>query len=208
LLLSAGNDSVSNVLIIGVYNILRPERVYSKINEEFLSEFPSLIDEVTYDKAKRLPYRTAVIKEVLRVSPAQPGITPRVVPPEGFDLYRERVPGDVNFNTSAYLLNRHSSIFKDPDIFDPCPWLDPSSAYLDKYVAIIYRGTRQCVGKDVALCELYALLANLFGRFELEIGNTSDEDMECVDLLLTYFSWEEILCEVTKKEGLRNGSTA
>lgn len=185
MLLSAGNDSVSNVLIIGLYKILRHPEVYANVNEEILSAFPNISEEVTYDKAKKLPYLSAVIKEVLRVSCPLPGLTPRVVPPEGFKLYDKHVPGGTIFNTSAYLLNRHPSVFPDPDTFDPSRWLDPGSAYLDKYMTSFYRGTRQCIGKDVAFCELYTFLANLFRRFELEIWDTTDKDMEWIDLLLT-----------------------
>ncbi|KAF2275724.1 cytochrome P450 [Westerdykella ornata] len=155
MLLSAGNDSVSNVLIIGLYKILRHPEVYARVSEEVLSAFPTISEEVTYDKVKRLPYLTAVIKEVLRVSCPLPGLTPRVVPPEGFKLYDKHVPGGTIFNTSAYLLNRHPSVFPDPDRFDPSRWLDPGSAYLDKYMTSFYRGTRQCIGKDVAFCELF-----------------------------------------------------
>lgn len=36
----------------------------------------------------------------------------------------------------------------------------------------------------LAWCEMYILLANLFRRFELTIHDTTDADMEWVDLLL------------------------
>jgi hypothetical protein len=35
------------------------------------------------------------------------------------------------------------------------------------------------------MCELYLLFANLFRRFDLTIHETTDKDMEWVDLLLT-----------------------
>jgi hypothetical protein len=38
---------------------------------------------------------------------------------------------------------------------------------------------------SLAFCEMYTLLANLFRRFELEIYNTTDDDMKWIDLLLT-----------------------
>ncbi|KAF2180130.1 cytochrome P450 [Zopfia rhizophila CBS 207.26] len=200
MLLSAGNDSVSDVLIVGIYKILRHPDVYAKLNDEILSSFPNIREEITYDKAKKLPYLTAVIKEVLRVSHPLPGLTPRVVPPEGFKLYSHTIPGGTVFNTSAYLLNRHPSVFPHPDTFDPSRWLDPASAHLDKYMTSFYRGTRQCLGKDVAFCELYTFLANLFRRFELEIWDTTDADMEWIDLLLLYFPGKNFHAKLRKRD--------
>jgi cytochrome P450 len=185
MLLSAGNDTVSNVIIIGTYNILRIPDIYAKVNEEILSGFPAIAKDITYDKAKMLPFLTAVIKEMLRVSSPLPGLSPRVVPPEGFRLYGEHIPGGTIINTSAYLLNRHPSVFPDPDTFDPSRWLNQDSAHLDKYMTSFYRGTRQCLGKEVAFCEMYTFLANLFRRFELEIWDTTDKDMQWIDLLMT-----------------------
>ena len=37
----------------------------------------------------------------------------------------------------------------------------------------------------LALCEIYVLYANLFRKFDLEIHDTTDEDMKWIDLLLT-----------------------
>jgi cytochrome P450 len=184
MLLSAGNDTVSAVLITGIYKILRNSEVHARLNEELLSTFPNISDEITYDKAKKMPYLSAVIKEALRVSHPLPGLAPRVVPAEGFTLYNKKIPGGTIFNTSAYMLNRYPSLFPNPDAFDPARWFDPGSTHLDKYMASFYRGTRQCLGRDLAFCELYTFLANLFRKFELDIWNTTDRDMEWVDLLL------------------------
>ncbi|KAF2732705.1 cytochrome P450 [Polyplosphaeria fusca] len=87
-------------------------------------------------------------------------------------------------NTSAYLLNRHPSVWSYPLEFEPERWLRPESKDLEKYMASFYRGTRQCLGKDFAWCELYVMLANLFRRFKVSIHNTSDADMEWVDAVL------------------------
>jgi hypothetical protein len=38
---------------------------------------------------------------------------------------------------------------------------------------------------SLVFCEMYTLFANLFRRFELEIHNTTDDDMKWIDLLLT-----------------------
>ncbi|KAF2265020.1 cytochrome P450 [Lojkania enalia] len=200
MLLSAGNDSVSGVLIMGIYKILRYPEVHAKVNEELLSYIPNISEEITYEKVKKLPYLSAVVKEALRVSHPLPGLTPRVVPPEGFKLYNKTVPGGTVFNTSAYMLNRHPSVFPNPAVFNPDRWLDPSAIHLEKYMASFYRGTRQCLGRDLAFCELYTFLANLFRKFELEIWDTTDSDMEWIDLLLVYFPGKHFHAKLKKRD--------
>lgn len=51
-------------------------------------------------------------------------------------------------NTSAYLLNRHPSVWDDPDEFKPERWLQPNAKSLDPYMTSFYRGTRQCLGQE------------------------------------------------------------
>ncbi|CAG8974303.1 hypothetical protein HYALB_00011972 [Hymenoscyphus albidus] len=148
MLLSAGNDTTSNAMISGIYQILRSPEVYKRLNEELMVNFPMLENEITYDRAKTLPYLSAVIKEILRYSSPLPARLPRVVPPEGYNLYGHHVPPSTIMVTSSYLLNRHESCWPNPDQFSPERWLNNDSARLDKYMTSFYRGTRQCLGKE------------------------------------------------------------
>ena len=56
MLLSAGNDTTSNVMIIGIYQVLRHPEIYRKVSEELATAFLNVQEEITYDKAKNLPY--------------------------------------------------------------------------------------------------------------------------------------------------------
>lgn len=56
MLLSAGNDTTSNAMISGIYQILKNPAVDEKLSSEIITNFPRHEDEITYDKAKRLPY--------------------------------------------------------------------------------------------------------------------------------------------------------
>ena len=52
------------------------------------------------------------------------------------------------------------------------------------------RGSRACIGINVAYAELYLVVAHLFRRFEILNDGTSDRDME----------WDD--CIVAMKKGL------
>lgn len=55
-LLTAGNDTTSNSMIVGTYQICKHAEIYSKVNTELEEYFPSLNEDITYEKAKCLPY--------------------------------------------------------------------------------------------------------------------------------------------------------
>jgi cytochrome P450 len=56
MLLSAGNDTTSDAMIVGIYQTLRNPKVYQTLTDELNNCFPNVKEEITYDKAKRLPY--------------------------------------------------------------------------------------------------------------------------------------------------------
>jgi cytochrome P450 len=48
---------------------------------------------------------------------------------------------------SSWMMHRNSSIFPNPDVFEPERWLDPNAAKrLEKYLVAFSKGSRQCVG--------------------------------------------------------------
>ncbi|KAH8648213.1 cytochrome P450 [Tricladium varicosporioides] len=150
MLLTAGNDTTSNAMIIGIYEILKDGKIYEKLRNELMGSFPDVGEGILYEKAIKLPYlaSTAVIKEVLRYSNPVPGRAPRVVPPEGYTLYGHKLASGTILTTSSYILNRQSSIWTNPKEFSPERWLQSDSNNLDKYMTSFYRGTRGCLGKE------------------------------------------------------------
>ena len=113
-LLTAGNDTTSNAMIFGVYQICANPGVHQKLSEELEDRFPILQEAVTYERSKTLPYllsilsssckhdevnnpdpQTATIKEILRLGSPLPGRLPRKVPSSGFRLYEHHLPPGV-----------------------------------------------------------------------------------------------------------------
>jgi cytochrome P450 len=56
MLLSAGNDTTSDAMIVGIYQIVKNKRVYGALNAELKSAFPQLGQDITYSNSCRLPY--------------------------------------------------------------------------------------------------------------------------------------------------------
>ncbi|TQV90374.1 cytochrome P450 [Cordyceps javanica] len=188
MLLTAGSDTSSTAIISAIYYIQRHKNVLSELRSELREAFPSLQDEISYETVKELPYLTAVIKEVLRLSHPLPGRLPRIIPSSGYSLYGNELPRGTSIHMSAYLLNRYASTWRDPHEFDPARWMQGDSAVLEKYVATFGRGARQCLGKDLAWCELWVLLANLFRRYEVRLTPECDTPKrEWVDIVIAQY---------------------
>ncbi|KAL8911000.1 MAG: hypothetical protein Q9171_003769 [Xanthocarpia ochracea] len=146
-LLTAGNDTTANAMIIGAYLICTHSSVLNRLVEELETAFPDGHQSITFEKAKQLPYLTAVLREVLRCSNPLPGRLPRVVPPEGASVDGIDLAPGVIVHTSAYLLNRHESVWgPDSREFKPDRWLGGQPQALDKYMTSFNRGARQCLG--------------------------------------------------------------
>lgn len=80
---------------------------------------------------------------------------------------------------SAYLILMDPNIFKEPFKFQPERWLDPKAREnLDPYYVPFSRGTRACVGLNLAYAELDIVLATIMRRFpNLTLYNTKEENI-------------------------------
>ena len=69
------------------------------------------------------------------------------------------------------------SIFQNPHEFRPERWLaeNPSLARISKFYMPFGRGSRMCVGLNLALAELYLILGNLFDKFDFDLFETTKE---------------------------------
>ena len=68
-------------------------------------------------------------------------------------------------------------IFPDPQKFQPERWLGDEKKRSLKYFAPFGKGSRNCLGLNLAWAELYVTIGNLFRRFEFELYDTKQEDI-------------------------------
>lgn len=96
----------------------------------------------------------------------------------------------------AYSTHANSAIFPSPLEFRPERWLrdDPKgpdgSTPLSRYVVSFTRGSRGCLGMNLAFMELYVALATAFRRHRFELFETTVEDVEfAIDLIKPMPKW-------------------
>lgn len=87
-----------------------------------------------------------------------------------------------------YAVSHHAGIFPDHTTYNPSRWLNdpraPSGRQLSRYMVAFGRGTRSCVGMQLAYAELYIDISTLFRRFDFELFET---DRTAVDPFMDTF---------------------
>ena len=76
-------------------------------------------------------------------------------------------------------MHQNESIFPKPLEFIPERWLDRAERIrLEKYLVPFSKGSRQCLGINLAKAEIYLGLAMVHRRFEMQLFETTREDVE------------------------------
>ena len=83
---------------------------------------------------------------------------------------------------SALYVHFDEHIFPEPYAFIPERWMEPGAREaLEPFLCSFGKGTRRCVGENLAYAELYSVTASLVRRFPaLELYYTTAEDVEAV----------------------------
>lgn len=86
----------------------------------------------------------------------------------------------------CFTTQRDPAAFEDPDTFDPNRWLSSESTSEQKLLFMPFsRGTRACLGKNLAMWELRRTTAELLSRYLVSAPSSTNEDsMEMRDYFL------------------------
>jgi cytochrome P450 len=183
---TAGTDTTASALVCGTWRLMQQPATLKRLQDELDAAIPHS-DELStmpldWPALESLPYLRAVIRETLRLSYGVPGKLPRVVPPGGAELAGTFLPGGTTVSMACYVYHHHEPFFERPDEFLPERWLDPEKATeLERAWIPFSRGSRNCIGQNLAWSELFYTFAYLFRRFEISNGGTTERDMEWHD---------------------------
>lgn len=174
LLLLAGTDTVTTVLIGTTYFLLMNPPVLEKLNSEIRREFKSET-HITISSVSSLPYLSAVINEVLRILPPAPGSMPRITPPQGCIIEGRFVPRNTTVGVTQLAASHLPSNFNRPDEFIPERWTGDEEFKDDKRGAVkpFSVGPRICIGQALALTELRIILAKMIWNFDMGLCEES-----------------------------------
>jgi len=171
--LAAGNDTTAISITFALYEISRKPDILQKLRLEVdplffqrddvnKNAFPS------YGELRNCSYLCAVIREVLRLH--APAVIARVAK-DSAEITLETskhtlvIPADTNINVAPWLTHRLDATAPDEDplAFDPDRTVTKSDAYFPFAV-----GLRNCVGRELALAEMRAVIACMVHTYDFE----------------------------------------
>jgi cytochrome P450 len=179
-LIGAATETTAWTLSLATFHIYHDREILRKLRSELFSvapdkRLPSLA------KLEALPYFSAIITEAFRHAGGPISRLPRIFPSNATILRSTHngkpveytvPPGTVLSMSSTYIHN-NSELFPDPDVFLPERWLDQHGKRKrdrEKYLLHFSKGTRGCIGLNLATAELYMCLAALV----LQVGEHVD----------------------------------
>jgi phenylacetate 2-hydroxylase len=166
-MVSAGLDTVPGNLIMGIAYLSTPAgmAIQKRAHAEILQVYP---DNDAWHKClveEKIPYITALYKEVLRYWTVIPMCLPRTsIKPISWN--NATIPAATTFYMNAYAADYDGEHFTDPYCFRVERHLHGSSHGQGTPHYAYGAGSRMCIGSHLANRELYTAFVRLISAFE------------------------------------------
>jgi cytochrome P450 len=183
------SDTTATQLAANTFYLTNNPHTLSRLAEEIRETFDSIEEVRLGEKLDGCRYLHAVINETLRITPSLPGVLPREVLPGGINVVEETFPAGVEVSIPVYALHHNEDFFSAPHSFIPERWLseaansDAVKQCFDALTPFSY-GSRQCIGKRLAVIELQLTIARTVWRYDLEYvaGGKDDRFIDNPDI--------------------------
>ncbi|RDW76820.1 uncharacterized protein DSM5745_06812 [Aspergillus mulundensis] len=184
--IAAGTDTTSWALTVVTFYLLSQRETLDRLQRELEGADAVNLSWIALEK---LPYLNAVVLEGLRLSHGLGARLARGAPTETLVYqgeYKGRrlqysIPRGTPCGMSNAINHYNEEAFPDPYAFSPERWLGVNEAQrrrMDASLTAFSRGSRQCLGINLAYCNLYRALAALalrvFPRMELYETTVAD----------------------------------
>ncbi|KAI0201519.1 cytochrome P450 [Astrocystis sublimbata] len=177
LVVFAGEGTTAYTLTAAVYELLANPHELAKLRAELQAAIPNAAGDnmiPSFSQTDSLPYLNAVINEVVRLHPGVMNRQPRISP----DLpiaYRDKergreyvLPPGTLVTMSPLTMHMKAEVFDDPYAFRPQRWID--NPKIGRGFLGFSRGSRSCLGMNLARKEMGMVLAALFSKYDVYSG--------------------------------------
>ncbi|KAJ5671894.1 Cytochrome P450 [Penicillium longicatenatum] len=155
---------------------------------ELRAELETVPVDASWSQLEKLPYLMAVIEEGNRLSF---GLTARI----GRRAYEEliftpssyattpgtgksyKIPARTPMSISTLSAHTAQSVFPDPFTFDPERWLGEAGRERKRFQMAFTKGSRKCLGIELANAELCLVIRALIRSFEMTLYETDATDV-------------------------------
>ncbi|KAL1959777.1 hypothetical protein VTO42DRAFT_1363 [Malbranchea cinnamomea] len=162
--LLAGTETTAATLTIISYYLLAQPKTYARLMEDLEGLTPS---NIKWTELEQRPYFWAVVHEALRMMPGVSHRSARIARDEDL-VYRSRdgsvewvIPRGTPIGMTSMINHWNEELFPEPDKFIPERWLvnGQPNHKLQKMLISFGKGSRSCIGENLAYCEVYLMAA-------------------------------------------------
>ncbi|KAL5342203.1 cytochrome P450 [Aspergillus crustosus] len=170
-LIIGGTETTARTLAVGAWHLFDNGEIRGRLREELRSVMTTPEARPKWNELERLPYLSGVVNESLRLSTGIGNRSARVAPTETLTYNGVTIPPGTPVSSIHQPILMNPEIFPNPRSFDPGRWIRAAEQgiRLDKHLVNFGRGSRICVGLNLAYAELYLVFALLVRRFDLEL---------------------------------------
>lgn len=215
-LTAAGTLTSAWVLSVATYHLIVTPRILAKLKAELKAAIPNPDASVQIEVLEKLRYLVAVVQAVLRIGD---GVATRLqrISPEKPMLYKDNsgsgkewiIPAQTPVAMSSYYVHHDKSIFPNAKSFIPERWIE--NPRLSQFLVSFSKGSRQCLGINLAYAEIYLCLTAIFRRYGTggEGGIRGEDDEGVLELFQTSLNDVETAADyfvpvpVRESEGIR-----
>ncbi|PYH94387.1 cytochrome P450 [Aspergillus ellipticus CBS 707.79] len=181
--IGAGFETTRYALAVASHHIINTPSIHHRLRKELETAIPDPNNFPPLSELEKLPYLTGCIQECIRMSYGVVKRTPRIS--EKFPLVYKNwvIPTNTIISMDIYAVSHDETIFPDSFTYRPERWLNdpvaPDGRKLARYLVCFGRGTRSCLGVNIAYAEMYISLANVYRNFDFELFETDRSSVDC-----------------------------
>ncbi|KAJ6139929.1 hypothetical protein N7471_006415 [Penicillium samsonianum] len=181
LLLGAGTETTARSITVAMFYLIHNKDIMAKLRAELRNVLVTPLSKASLVDLEQLPYLTGVVNEGLRLSHGMTSRLARVSPTEPMLYQNWVIPAGTPVSQSNYFVHMDPTLFPEPERFDPERWIRAAEKgeYLSRYIVSFTKGSRQCLGMNLAYAEIYLSLAHIARRFEFALYETTIDNI-CV----------------------------
>ncbi|KAI8712413.1 hypothetical protein NCS52_01339400 [Fusarium sp. LHS14.1] len=187
-LVIAGSETTASTLAAITYHLLADPSLMARLRVELERAMPDVNEIPDPSTLNGLPFLNALIQEAIRLYPGASHRQDRVAPDE--DLVYQRpdgqtfvIPAGTGVGMTAPLVNRNPDLYPNPLEFRPDRYLENPG--LAAYQFSFSKGTRQCIGINLAYQELQTFVAGIFRKYDVYDGSKDKQSGPTMELYKT-----------------------
>ncbi len=182
LLVAAGLTTAAWTMSVAAFHIIHTPAVYQQLRRELVAALPDKLAAFDWADVEKLPYLNACVREGLRLSYGVTARSPRLWD-KPLQYQDWTIPARTPVSLTIVDHNHNEEIFPESYKFKPERWLNEDGEMdksMDRWWFPFGKGSRSCLGVNLATAEIHLCLATLFRRFDFELFETDVSDVTIV----------------------------